>query len=268
MNRLAAFATLVLLSGFAGQAVGQHAPLKLNDETVAVVRHAQAGILLLPDGEPPSPAVVLMHGCGGVTQNMQVWAKRLRDWGYAALILDSFEQRSIETVCNQPGKFPGRERARDAFAAAAYLRTRADIDPAHIGLIGFSHGGATALAASVQNRVKAFNAQPFAAVVAYYPACPAVAPQLANDVQVLIGSADDWTPAERCSNWVQLYDRPTAHKPLLKIYPGAMHAFDARAPMRVYFGHKLGYDAKAAEDSFIVAKRFFDSHLRNETPHE
>ena len=268
MNRLAAFASLALLFGLAGQALGQHAPLKLNGDTVSVVRSNQAGILLLPDGNPPFPAVVLMHGCGGVTQNMQVWAKRLRGWGYASLILDSFEQRGIDNVCNHGNQFPGRERAKDAFAAGAYLRTRADIDPAHIGLIGFSHGGITALAASVQNRVNAYSAQPFAAVVAYYPGCPAVAPQLANDVQILIGAADDWTPAERCSNWLPLYDKTTAHKPLLKIYPGAVHAFDARAPMRVYFGHKLGYDAKAAEDSFKVTRQFLDSHLRSEPPHE
>jgi len=268
MNRLAAFATLVLLSGFAEQAAGQPAPLKLNDETVSVVRGAQAGILVLPDGKPPFPAVVLMHGCGGVTQNMQVWAKRLRGWGYAALILDSFEQRGIDNVCNHGSRFPGRERAKDAFAAGAYLRARTDIDPAHIGLIGFSHGGVTALAAAVQNRLNAYNAQAFAAVVAYYPGCPAVAPQLASDVQILIGSADDWTPAERCANWVPLYDKASAHKPLLKIYPGAVHAFDARAPLRMYMGHKLGYDAKAAEDSFKVTRQFLASHLRTETPHE
>jgi len=268
MNRLAAFATLLLLPGLAGPALAQHTPLRITDDTVAVVRGAQAGILLLPDNKPPFPAVVLMHGCGGVTQNMQAWAKRLQGWGYAALILDSFEQRGIETVCNHGYQFPGRERAKDAFAAGAYLRGRADIDAMHIGLIGFSHGGITALAASVQNRVNFYHAQPFAAVVAFYPGCPAVAPQLANDVQILIGSADDWTPAERCSEWVPLYDGATSHKPLLKIYPGALHAFDARAPLRMYMGHKLGYDAKAAEDSFKMTRGFLDSRLRPETPHE
>jgi dienelactone hydrolase len=266
MTRIAAFAALVLLT--AQQAAGQHAPLAIGDDTVSIVRGTQAGTLVLPEGKPPFPAVILLHGCGGVTQNMNVWAQRLRKWGYAALILDSFAQRGIDNVCNKGQAFPGRERAQDAFAASAYLRMRSDIDTAHIGLIGFSHGGSTALAASVQNRVKAFGGQPFAAVAAYYPACPAVAPQLANDVQILIGAADDWTAATRCSDWAALYANAGAHKPLLKIYPDAVHAFDAKAPSRLYFGHRLGYDPKAAEDSFKLTRQFLDSRLRPEAPHE
>jgi len=267
MNRLAAFAALTLLIT-AEQAMGQHATLAVTDSTVSVVRGGQAGILTLPAGNGKFPAVVLMHGCGGITQNMQVWAQRLRSWGYAALILDSFEQRGIDNVCGRGAAFPPRERAKDAFAAGAYLRARADIDPARVGLIGFSHGGATAIAASVENRVKAFDGQPFAAVVAYYPGCPAVAPRLANDLQILIGAADDWTPAEHCSDWVALYAKADGHKPLLKIFPDAVHAFDAKAPSRLYFGHRLGYDPKAAEDSFKMTKQFLDSHLRPELPHE
>jgi dienelactone hydrolase len=266
MNRIAAFAVLTLLT--AQQAMGQHAPLAVGDDTVSVVRGTQAGALFLPVGKPPFPAVILLHGCGGVTQNMDVWAQRLQKWGYAALILDSFAQRGIDNVCNNGLAFPGRERAKDAFAASAYLRTRSDIDAVHIGIIGFSHGGSTALAASVQNRVKAFGGQPFAAIAAYYPSCPAVAPQLASDVQILIGADDDWTAAARCSDWVALYASADGHKPALKIYPGAVHAFDAGAPLRIYFGHKLGYDATAAGDSFKVTKQFLDSHLRTETPHE
>ncbi len=267
MNRLAAFATLALLTGFAEQATGQHAPLAINAETVAVVRGAQAGTLLLPAGTGPFPAVILMHGCGGLTPSMQAWAQRLKSWGYAALILDSFEQRGIKNVCDNGRAFPPRERARDAFAAAAYLRTRADIDAARIGLIGFSHGGSTALASAVARRVAALKAAPFQAIVAYYPSCPAIALEFMTDVQIFIGADDDWTPAARCSDWIPLYAKAAVHKPLLKIYPGALHAFDARAPLRVFFGHKLGYDATAAQDSFAVTRRFLDSHLRPEPAH-
>jgi len=267
MNRIAAFAALMLLTVTAQQATGQHAPLAVGDNTVSVVRGAQAGILILPGGTPPFPAVILLHGCGGVTQNMNVWAQRLQSWGYAALILDSFGQRGIDNVCSNGRAFPGTERARDAFAAAAYLRTRSDIDPTRIGLIGFSHGGSTALAASVERRVSALGAEPFKAVVAYYPFCPAIAPRLVSDAQILIGADDDWTPAGRCSDWIALYGKTGEHKPLLKIYPGAVHAFDARAPSRLYFGHRLGYDPKAAEDSFKVTKQFLDNRLQV-TPHE
>ena len=203
-----------------------------------------------------------MHGCGGVTQNMNVWARRLRAWGYAALILDSFAARGIDNVCNRGNRFPPRYRARDAFAAAAYLRARPEIDPARIGLIGFSHGASTALAASVERRIAFYGAEPFKAVVAYYPYCPDLAPQLANDVQILIGADDDWTPAPRCAEWVPRHADAAGHKLLLKIYPGAFHAFDARAPARLYFGHHLEFAAGAARDSFDVARQFLDNRLR------
>src|SRR5271154_6030415 len=125
MNRIAAFAAPILLSltsaVSAQQAPGQHPPLVLNSDTVAVVRSDEAGTLTLPKGTPPFPAVILMHGCGGMTQNMNVWAQRLRSWGYAALILDSFAPRGIENVCGRGNQFPPRERAKDAFTAAAWL---------------------------------------------------------------------------------------------------------------------------------------------------
>jgi dienelactone hydrolase len=272
MNRIAAFAASILLAfttaATAQQAPGQHPPLVLNGDTVAVVRNDNAGTLTLPKGPPPFPAVILMHGCGGVTQNMNVWAQRLRSWGYAALILDSFAPRGIDTVCGKGNQFPPRERARDAFAAAVWLRQRPEIDPARIGLIGFSHGGSTALAASVKRRVAALNAEPFKAVVAYYPFCPEITLELASDVQILIGSDDDWTPADRCTKWLPHYGEVSVHRPLLKIYPGAVHAFDARAPSRIYFGHRLEFAAGAARDSFEVTRQFLGSRLLGDTGRE
>ena len=272
MTRIAAFAALALLvpisTGIAQQARGQRPPLVVNGDSVAVVRSDQAGVLILPKGTPPFPAVILLHGCGGVTQNMSVWAARLKSWGYAALILDSFAQRGIDNVCGRGNQFPPRYRAKDAFDAAAYLQTRAEIDPARVGLIGFSHGGSTALAASVERRIAFFNAQPFKAVVAYYPYCPDIAPQLASDVQIFIGSDDDWTPAPRCADWVPRHADAAGRKPLLKIYPGAFHAFDARAPARVYFGHHLEYAAGAARDSFDMTRQFLDSRLQPAGQHE
>lgn len=272
MTRLAAFAVLFLLgltgAGIAQQAPGQYPPLIVNNDTITIIRSDQVGTLLLPKGTPPFPAVILMNGCGGVSQNMRAWARRLRTWGYAALILDSFAPRGIDNVCNYGNRFPPRLRAADAFVAAAYLRKRAEIDPARIGLIGFSHGGSTALAASVKRRIAALGAEPFKAVVAYYPYCPGIALDLANDVQILIGSDDDWAPAPRCVAWTPMFAEATGHKPLLKVYPGAYHAFDVRGPVRVYFGHHLEFAAAAARDSFAVTRQFLDTRLHPATPHD
>jgi hypothetical protein len=127
------------------------APLVINDDTIGELRMRQVGSIILPQGTPPFPAVVVLHGCNGVSQNTRAWARRLASWGYAALIIDSFTSRGLEQVCDGSRALPGPVRAKDAFVAAAYLRSRPDIDGSRIGALGYSHGGWTALIASMKN---------------------------------------------------------------------------------------------------------------------
>jgi dienelactone hydrolase len=72
------------------------------------------------------------------------------------------------------------------------------------------------------------DAPPFAAAVAFYPGCDPPTAPLETDTLILIGEADDWTPAQRCERWVDLVQR-TGHIVQLKSYPGALHSFDAPA---------------------------------------
>ena len=145
-----------------------HAPLVISDETVGVLRRHQIGSIILPQGKPPFPAVVVLHGCNGVSPNTRVWARRLASWGYAALIVDSFSARGLRQVCDGSRALPGPERAMDVFAAAAYLRSRPDIDGGRIGALGYSHGGWTALWASTESSVTRAGAPPLRAVVSLY----------------------------------------------------------------------------------------------------
>jgi dienelactone hydrolase len=117
------------------------------------------------------------------------------------------------------------------------LQSLPNIAKGPIGLIGFSHGGGAALAA----------ASSFDAVVAFYPWCSGPVP--ANTL-VLIGSADDWTPAARCSG-------DAAN---LKVYAGATHSFD-RPDRRVNVGHLEIPDAAAARDAESRTRQFLASHL-------
>lgn len=256
----AAVALIALPASAAAQ--DRHPPLDIGNDTIGLGKRGQAGALVLPKGSPPYPAVVVLHGCNGVSPNTRRWARRLVSWGYAALILNSFTARGIKNVCGHGLDLSGRARAKDALAAAAWLRTRADIDGERIGALGYSHGGWTGLAAARAPVVAETGAKPFAAIVAYYPACPPVYPPLASDVLILAGDADDWAPASRCTDLVAKYEGAKAHRPLLKIYPGAFHSFDADRPSRLYFGHRLAYDPQAAEDSFRRARQFLDSHLK------
>lgn len=245
----------------AGAASKTIPPLVISDQTIGVLRQHQIGSIILPRGKPPFPAVVVLHGCNGVSQNTRIWARRLASWGYAVLIIDSFSARGLRQVCDGGRELPGPQRATDAFAAAAYLRSRPDIDGNRIGALGYSHGGWSALAASWKRSAKRAGAPPFRAVVSYYPYCPKVAPPLANDLLILIGNADDWASAALCTAYVDKYGADARHRPTLKVYRGARHSFDANKPERVYFGHHLAYDPKATADAVEHTRKFLDEHL-------
>ena len=138
-------AALVLMAGCAGDT---HQILSIPDQPVLGARVPSSplsAVLVTPDGPGPFPVVILLHGCNGVRPNKPLWADRLRSWGYAALILDSFTARGSVNVCaaaNQPLVTP-RDRAADVLSAALYLRTLSKIDGARIAVLGDSHGGST-----------------------------------------------------------------------------------------------------------------------------
>src|SRR4029079_18998393 len=70
------------------------------------------GYLTKPEGSGPFPALVHLHGCGGLPPAVKAntaddfWAKRLADWGYAVLVVDSFTKRGVNNTCS--GEFAPR----------------------------------------------------------------------------------------------------------------------------------------------------------------
>src|SRR5258708_8417764 len=47
------------------------------------------GYLRRPDGAGRHPAIVLLHGCGGIAERLdQNWGQRLASWGYVTLTID------------------------------------------------------------------------------------------------------------------------------------------------------------------------------------
>ena len=47
----------------------------------------------------PYPAVVVLHGCGGISSHSAQIADRLGSWGYVALAVDSLGPRGIVGQC-------------------------------------------------------------------------------------------------------------------------------------------------------------------------
>ena len=198
--------------------------------------------LLKPPGDGPFPAVILLHGCAGLYRNGNtILAPRERDYaerfvaeGYVVLLPDSFSPRGLDEVCSRHDR-PVRasyERNRDAYGALVWLEGQPYVKPDRVGLLGWSHGGITVLATmahETHSRPKGL-AHDFRVAIAFYPACKSAlsrgkwAPPVAP-LHILIGEADDWTPAAPC---VELAKRAQGEgAPVdIVVYPGAYHDFD------------------------------------------
>lgn len=129
------------------------------------------GKLTKPKGDGPFPAVVLLHGCGGITPRDDDWAERLVSWGNITLQVDSFGPRDESSICGAFGLKMGYSilRAQDAYDAKSYRAGLPFVDFNRIAVMGWAHGAWTALyavgkTAPIQNR-----GNPFRAAVISYP---------------------------------------------------------------------------------------------------
>jgi acetyl esterase/lipase len=127
--------------------------------------------LYQPDGDGPYPAVILMHGCGGlqppVRDAMRTHAEYLVGHGFVALVLDSFGPRENGDgwVCKTFDRLMAARRYRknDALDALKYLQSLAIVDDTNLFQMGQSNGGSVAI------RLAQLDAPAFRARSAYYP---------------------------------------------------------------------------------------------------
>ncbi len=225
-----------------------------------------SGRLSLPDGAGPYPVVILLHGCGGIGngENMRRWVGRLNDWGYAALVLNSFRAREVTTVCapaDQP-KVTALDRAGDVLNAASALQHQPGIDGGRIGVVGFSHGGGTATTVT-RRAFEAFKPGLLKAVVNYYGPCRQPEYFGTTPLLALNGDADNWgDPAATCAAFKAAL--PAGAKMDVHTYKDVVHGFDNPDvnPRRVLLGHPMQYDWTASRDSFERTHAFLDHYLR------
>jgi dienelactone hydrolase len=245
-------------------------PAHAEGHAVAVTSPAPASLtaeLYIPRGTGPFPAVILMHGCGGISPNVKEWAVWLRHEGYAAFMLDSFGGRGLKRLCAGSAQLTGSMRAPDVFAAASYLKTLPQIDANRLAAIGYSHGGWTLLTSATMERqhpdtrIRAF--------ILFYPSCggftklPGSAPIL-----MLLGGKDDWTPAAPCEALAK--SATAAGRSVTAIvYPNARHHFDGAEVRRLTIvadarggrGATVDYDPRAHEDAEKQVRAFLAASL-------
>ncbi len=198
-----------------------------------------AGHLVLPPSAAARvPAMVIAHGSGGMLAGREdAWARRLQILGIATFAVDSFGPRGIATTARDQSQLSTMANLADALAALWLLATHPRVDPARIGVIGFSRGGQVALYSALEPLRRAVvdeSGPRFAAHVALYPSCsiPYRATQVTGaPILMLLGAADDYTPPRPCRDYADWFRGRGAPVRAVE-YAGAYHDFDVPEPPR------------------------------------
>jgi dienelactone hydrolase len=192
----------------------------------------------------PAPAVVLLHGCGGPYDKRGVLGQRMREYaallnhlGMHALVVDSLTPRGETQICTQKVRsrlITQAHRRLDALSSLEWLTARSDVDASRLGLMGWSNGGSTVLAATNDRHKEVADADVHPSfAIAFYPGCETEMKrgyETQTRLLLLVGAADDWTPAPACQ---RLVAQAGERKPEIEVYPGAHHGFDSTAPVRL-----------------------------------
>ncbi len=193
--------------------------------------------LFLPEGVAGRmPAMVIHHGSGGVTNTREyAYAREFTKMGVASIIPDSFTPRGVKATVEDQAAVSTNDMLADAFGALKLAAAHPRLDPARIGITGFSKGGSVAMRSGLEvmaNRhVK--DGPRFALHVPFYASCDAIYHNMRTTgapMLVLIGGADTYVGPERCVHAVERMraaNQQTGGSAVdMIVYPNAQHGWD------------------------------------------
>lgn len=241
-----------------------------------------AGLLRTPrDLDQPCGAVLICHGSDGVDGRGEFYAGALNAAGLATLEIDMWAARGTARGAAGRPRSP-METLPDAFAALKLLGEQPEIDPARIGILGFSWGGVVTLLSATKGRADPLRGDRlgFAAHAAHYPVCYAYAADPRMTLTDLTGA-----PILIQTGGADSYDHPDAGAKLAAAlsaqgtapvrnitYPGATHGFDRDLPAQTIndpFAHNgaggpvlMAFDPAAAQAAQTEVVSFFATALR------
>lgn len=253
-------------------------PVSFNANTAIEAETVVSGDLTLPAGEEGKvPAVVVIHSAGGYEDPTQrPYVQALNQAGIATLELNLFASGGRPKT--------SRMSLPHTFGALTYLAQHPQIDPDHIGIMGFSYGGLLSVLSASKELNSAYTAGKFkfAAHLALYPVCwahlaslegqNAVYPQsvyaelTGAPVHILAGGKDNYDSPDSCQKFIEALPDAARSHVTLTMYPDATHGWDTdkdrnykdQAANQGRGGYVKHYrNAEAAQQSLDFSRQFF-----------
>ncbi len=210
------------------------------------------GILYLPQGAGPHPALVIVHEWWGMTDWIKQEAEHYASEGYVALAVDLYRGKvatDAEMAHELMRGLPQDQGVRDLTSAVTWLSQRKDVDRHRIGAVGWCMGGGYAIQLAVA-------APSLRAVAVNYGALPTDKAALERIHAAVIGNfggqdrgiTPDSVHAFQAA--MQSLGKPVD----AKIYPDAGHAFENPT-------NATGYRPADAADALQRIDQFFAKTL-------
>ena len=179
------------------------------------------------------PLIIGVAGSMGWRKHHLDYLKMYQEQGYATFQLNSFKSRGITSTVGSQDEVTIAAVILDAYRALEKLSKHPKINEDKVAITGWSLGGGVTLFAGWLPLKEAITNQvSFAAHLAFYPPCfinPENLSFTKAPIHILIGEADNWTPAKPCIDLVEKLSDKTNIS--ITTYPDAHHGFDSEEPV-------------------------------------
>lgn len=190
-----------------------------------------SGTLRVAPGTGRRPLVILVHGSGGIEENIARWQKVFAALGISTFAMNSFTGRGIASTVADQSKLGRLNMTLDVYRSLAVLAADPRVDPGRIAVMGFSRGGQATLYASLKRFQKMWNSSGIdpAAYIALYAPCVTtyIDDTRVSDhpIRIFHGTSDDWVEVSPCRAYVARLER-TAKDVQMTEFANTWHAFD------------------------------------------
>ena len=234
-----------------------------------------SGRFTRPNISAATPAVIIVHGSGGVDERGPLYRKAINQQGIATFELDMWAARGLSGGLSRPKHV--KETLPDIYSSIRYLQQRSDIMAENIGLIGFSWGGVVAMLMSGEQE----KGNGLKALVANYPICWAYNKlagypfeQLRTEAALLIiaGKEDRYDAPNDCGKLISTLPKIQQGQITLLELDNATHAFELSRFERSFYDPfayqgrggdvPIRYNPAATQQALTTASLFFKVNLQ------